>query len=691
MFTYNALLYTERQKRNLTRAQMARFLKINLFSYKMYENGYFKPSKRQVKKISAALDIDYSQYLEGELSYPAELPEKKKNPIVSFFYRVLGNIAFKITFIVLTAASLGFMVSGFVGERWMNNNVKSYYDPEFVSFVERLREDGSVHISIADKLTKPEYYIYEKEETDYFFSKYISITGYYEDSKFSSLSFTATYRTDNARLIYKITPNPLNGYRSYSVDARLTISSTAETIYATYTEVDGEYVTNGITYLGANGKKTYYSAGSDKFTTFNTILGADTKHFVSDFNQLLATKDPEFAPDREDKFSYLTQLLTSGNAKKYAPQMIFFLGKYLGIILTGVNLFIVIFAFIYGSKYGVEVNYRPAQLDVPVDEINRMKKDIRIAPFIPETLLEIVGIILVFIGSFRIVFYVAGFIMGNVSSTLGSSDITAHMQVFMVGMFLLYFIDFDIFLDDKRVFRNVFLYSIIFFCLYGLENLLFRTIEENYAIGDLIRRVPIPNMFGTIACYYLIMFFLFYTPKRIQRKVTLVLYRCCSIIPVLIIFTSWFLYNGYNVLFTADWPIELKNLFNGEKIPFSLLAVSYLFGLYFIRLFFIYKYGEERARVYFNGNKFLWIKNAFIALIIVIIGVVEIILKNDATAHKLGLGMYSNILFLIPLLFFYHPHKGPRNLLLDWTTLALYIIAIGFSYLIVIFMIALSL
>ena len=97
--------------------------------------------------------------------------------------------------------------------------------------------------------------------------------------------------------------------------------------------------------------------------------------------------------------------------------------------------------------------------------------------------------------------------------------------------------------------------------------------------------------------------------------------------------------------------------------------------------------GKEKASVFFNGNKFLWIKNGIVAAIIATIGIVEIILKNNITANKVGLGMYSNILFLIPLLMFYHPHKGPRNLILDWTTLGLYIIAISLSYVAVILMI----
>ena len=160
-----------------------------------------------------------------------------------------------------------------------------------------------------------------------------------------------------------------------------------------------------------------------------------------------------------------------------------------------------------------------------------------------------------------------------------------------------------------------------------------------------------------------------------------------SLIPAAYIFVAWYLYSGYNVLFNADWPMEVRNIFNGEKIPFSILAVSYLFGLYILRFVIVLKYGKDRALTFFNGNRFIWYKNIMVCTIILIIGIVELCLKNNPTANDLGLGMYWNILFLIPLLLFYHPHKGPRNLILDWTTLFFYIIALSFSYIAVILMV----
>ena len=690
MLTYNAFLYTERQKRELSRRKMAKLLHIGHFSYKMIESGYFKPTKKQIKKISEALDVDYSIYFEGELSYPAELPEKKRNKLVALFYKVLGHIAFRITFIVLTTLSVGFLIYGVAAEKYYESHIKMCFNDEMIAFAERIQDNGTIHLYALDKLIRPEYYTYEQDAIEGT-SKYISIVGYYEDELMFNIDFNATYRSDKGRLIYSIEPNIKDGHKNYTIEAKYSRYEDAINFSTSFEGYGDEYKNGDIDLQDSRGIRHFYSEDDAQYAELIGILREKLTTFEQDFNDLLSEKDPSFAMETSEKFFHLAEIYYEGKMKGFVPTIIAFAGKYGGIILSGINLFITIFAFLYGTKKGVEVNYRPAKLDVAVDDIKRMKADMKLSPFIPETLIEIIGILLVFIGSFRVVFYVASFLVGHLSTSLNSSTGTNYMQVFMVGMFLLYFIDFDIFLDDKRVFRNIFLYSIIFFCLYALENLLLRTITNSYAIGSLVQRVPLPNMFGSITCYYLIMFFLFFTPKRIKKKSTLILYRCCAAIPGIVIIAFWFIYNGYNVLYTANWPLEFKNLFNGEKIPFSLLAISYLYGLYFLRLFFERKYGLDRARVFFNGNKFLWIKNIMVCLIILIIGVVELMLRNNATAHKLGLGMYWNILLLIPLLLFYHPHKGPRNLALDWTTLFLYILAISISYFIVVFLVLLSL
>ena len=682
MLTYNGFLFTERKNRGLTRGKMAKLLKISYFSYYFIENGYFKPSKKQIEKISKALDVDYSQYFVDGLTYPAELPEKEKRKIVSWGYRVLGHTVFRIISIAFTAISLGVMLFGLIGENYVNAHQRDYYPEEYVSFVDRLRENGTVHFSVINNFMRPEYYIRKTGEDT--MDKYISIIGEYEDEDLSNLVFTATYRGEGNRLLYEIKPSIFSGYSGYLITAKVTVQETGTTITGQfeYRNIDNFSLYN-ITEVDAKGNKNTYTVNDDKGVAYGIILVLGMYSFEGDFNELLAEKDPTFAPGEENKFAYLTSLYIQAKQESFVPTLLVMLAKYVGIVLTGFGLFVILFSFIYGTRKGKVKKYRETQLAIPDDEIHRMKPDTLILPPLPETLLEIIGIILVFIGSFRIVLYVSSFLDGSFGDSSITLNVSAHMQIFMVGMFLLYFIDFDVFLDDKRVFRNIAMYSIVYVCLYALENLLGNVISDASVVGMIIQRIPMPNMFGTIACYYLIMCFLFYTPKWIKKKAGLIIYRCCSIIPVLFIYSSWFIYNGYDVVYEADWSSYVLNIFNGEKVPFSTLAVLYLFGLFFLRLFFEKKYGVERARIFFNGNKFIWIKNIMISVIILLIAGSELILEQNLVANKLGLGNYTNIIFLIPPLLLYHPHKGPRNVALDWTTTGLYLISIGLAYFIV--------
>lgn len=134
---------------------------------------------------------------------------------------------------------------------------------------------------------------------------------------------------------------------------------------------------------------------------------------------------------------------------------------------------------------------------------------------------EFLGIFLVFFGSVRVLYYCFTF-LGAV--TITGNDFTTVPEVllsfFMVGMFLLYFIDFDIFLDDKRVFRNIVMDFLIFLCLYVLETVLITGMQNSDAIivKEVGNKISMPNNFGTITCYFIMMVTLFYTPQANQNR-----------------------------------------------------------------------------------------------------------------------------------------------------------------------------
>ena len=311
-----------------------------------------------------------------------------------------------------------------------------------------------------------------------------------------------------------------------------------------------------------------------------------------------------------------------------------------------------------------------------------LKTDVRFGPFIPETFLELLGIAMVFFGiGARFIGYIQGFFGAySLSAYLGSTAAAQAMGLFLVGMFLLYFLDFDLFLEDRRVLRNIVAYLIVFLCLYRIELIAVRSLNGGSVLTELAKQIPLPNMFGTIACYFMITYFLFQKPRWMKKRWQLITHRLLALLPIFWIVVSWIIYKGNGVFFTLDWPDWLYFLFNCERLPFSILAISYLVGLYFLRLYYRRKYGENNAAVYFNSNRFLWQKNVFTVLIIGVVAIVEACLAGNATAVNLDMGNYAQIAILIPLVLFYRPHQGPRNRPVDWTILGLYVVAIVLAY-----------
>ena len=312
MLTYNALLYTERKNLNYSRFQMARLLKINLFSYSMIEKGYFKPTKKQAERISQTLELNYHRYLEGEPSYPSELPEKKRNVIVRFFYKVLGSLIFKIIVAVLAGASVGFMISGFVVNAKIESSTRDYFEQEYLTFIDNLKENGNLHLSATGTLTSPEYRYYEKDEVNKT-SKLISIVGSYQDSNAGVLSFTATYRNETSRLIYTLSTTD---YKNGTVVAKYTEYESAISVSTDLSKNKKPLI---LSFVGGDGKKNYYLEDSPEYAPFVEKLSAKYDEYLDDFNNLISSKDPTFATENPNKLEHLMDLRDAGQTKMTQP------------------------------------------------------------------------------------------------------------------------------------------------------------------------------------------------------------------------------------------------------------------------------------------------------------------------------------------------------------------------------------
>ena len=710
MKSYNIVLYEKRMSLKMNRRQFAKELGIPFPFYIMIESGYRKPFKKECEKISKYLELDFNQYLVGEASYPTDIPDKKKKKIIQWWYHLITLKSVKIVAGVFAFFLIALIPTSFIINNHIDTHTRDFFSAEYLQFHDALVDKGETSISIVDTFTRPEIYSVT-ENTD--FVKYVSIKGYYEEKK-----------TGGKTLAINFWENATQGENKYEYRSTTGLSSYRDNKYYLYNEI--AFSTDYSPYEDLSGYQDLEKS-MEGFIVVNSMFALDAIDNTAEimrfeFNGLSEKKIKSLTNDKpgiimelkrqtEDLvkekaiipfFNDMDDLIseklnlnidtkevivkgTLNAANTINTALFVSLGMLiLGIVLGGALVFFEIYAFAYGVKFGEEEKrqFKIRGNLITLNSRKEMKTDIKIGPFLPETFLEILGILIIMVASLRILTYVE-YIFGANGLTFSETQdaFSVLNNLFFYGMFLLYFIDFDIFLEDKRVIRNIFLYLFIFIGIYGLEvKILDMIVESRSLVLMQITKVKFPNMFFSISCYFAIMFFLFYTPKFIKNKKSLVAFRLISLIPTILIFVWYFIFWCANDYWGWNLPNEILYLFDSEKIGFSILCVLYLYSYFFLRLFFEKKYGTERAHKFFNGNRFLWIKNLLTVFIIFLVWLMSYLLRDNDTAVSLGLTSASGVYTLIPILLFYHPHKGERNKVIDYSTLFLYVMALAFGY-----------
>ena len=661
--SYNAYLYNKRLELGLKRRKFAKLLNISNFRYKLIERGYVKPNDSDILKINQALDCDIGEYLEGISSYPTEIPERERSKFVKFIYKLIGARWIRITLFTISILFItGFFVIVFLNS-YCNKHKEINYSDEVVSVRNGIIEKGDKDISLLGDMYYPEISVKVIDEDNNSEEFYMIYSSYNEKDFLVDEKYI--YWNDSYRLlinVYGIEDGYVNGVIS------ITDYESGQSYEGLFTYDNGYKITDYASLLP------------------NELLEKVTNHLND------TDLDKVFSNLLYDKlgldYDYYEEILvpySQGSLRTGSTILIIVFLKFVFLIFGALSLFGYIYFMLYGTKHIDErkafehndkfFEFNPLVID--------LKKDLRFGPFVPETILEIVGIVLVAIGSLRPIVYASSLINYS-SNTLATTDNLLSVQ--LLGIFLLCFLDLDLFMDDKRALRNVALYSIMFFVLYYIEVQIMVLLED---AGTLFSIIPsmflMPNPFAMYSMYFLIMLFLYFTPKIIKTKKGLLIYRLLSILPTIYILVSFFLSNG-NYFFGMDMSnLWFKYFFSGNRFAFSIIAIIFLYGYYFIRLHYKKKYGEENASKYFMGNRFLWNKNLFIALIFLVVWIFEMTLSGNKAMNDMGLGLNKGLIFLVPLLLCYHPHKGERNLGVDYTTLGLYFFAFSYGYIIAIF------
>ena len=649
--SYNYYLYQKRLELNMKKRHFAKLFKMSYLKYHLIERGYLKPSKKDVEKISNYFGIDYNYYLQDERSYPTEIEDKKYLKITLFLYHMFTKKAVKIVLGVFTSLFLLTFTTTQIVSAILENNEKAFQNQYVIDFDDKLEAEGEKNFSLWN-YNYPQ--ITEVSDIGDNNQKAVIVSGVYNKLSFS---FKEIYWIDDYR--FTINFSSLNGD---------TIDYTVMSINYQDYSIDFFFIseTNGVNTL------EYFDEGNEVYTAAKKII--DNYVISNDINDLVKSKlGMDF-----DLITFQNSLnegreRTDGISRINA---IFFL---ISLIFSAIFVFLFAYALIY--QKGKDEKYQFEHSDVllgfnPRNE--KIRKDIRFFPFIPEIVLKIIGILLVVIGATRLMIY-SDTIIEYSSESMATAN--QFLSIQMLGMFFIFFINFDIFMDDIRLFRNILLYTILFMLIFYLEASIIQSFVASESIFNIIvQTFSLPNPFGSAAWYFLIMFFLFFTPKNITTKKRLIIFRTMAILPIAMIIIS-FIIGHIDVLFNVTLDnYWIKYFFKEDRLPLSLLAISYLVLLFFLRLIFKIKYGEERAKRYFNGNKFLFMKNLLAVFLIVVIWIIEMHFRNNLQLNKIGIGVNVYLIILAPLVLFYHPHKGARNTKSDVTLIIIYGISLTLIY-----------
>ena len=669
--SYNLFLYQKREELAMSKKQAAKEIGLPFLRYVLLEGGYIKPSKRDILNISYYYGIDYSEYVKGIHSYP-EVIKAKESKMNGFIYKTCSSKILRIILLCLSFLSLAFSLSGYILGEKNKSDVLSFYSSDFNSFYTAMQEKGDVTYSVASAFKRPTIY---KATGD----KFVSIITSYDKLNVQDFDCYVNYRDDKAKLNYTVKP--------MTFDKKGTID-------VSYFAFDGSFSYKS--FFSYDEEKKAFELGYILSETSNTMTEEETTNITKTFSSHIDEILPSLSSIinqklgiRLDMFSFLKEF--SESSKNYNDRYYAFM---LTTIIAGMNFsfyaFLTCMVFIYGKHRKdcrlelVNSVEHPIYIPKQKHEYRSLKPDWHFSPFLPETLFEIAGIVLTFFGSLKIFYYIS--VLLSAGDGIGSnfqSFSNFLSAIFTIGLFLLYFIDFDLFLNPKKGLRNAcfnfFLFlSISFFIGYTLTLIS----ESNNILFEKLTQYPIPNNFGTISMYFLLIIFLFMTPKWVNTKKKLIFYRLLSLLPIGIIFTTTLIYYEYR-----NWGWELnyfqRYLFSTERPQFSFLCVSYLLLLYFMKLFYQHRYGEENAKRFFLSNRFYFLKNILVTSLILIIAAFELSMKHLDPGNLKGLGQYWQVIFLVPFLPFYHPHVGEKKTNFDWGIKGLYVFFFGFAYILI--------
>ena len=669
---FNDYLYRLRVEKGFSSPKkFAKELGISAFKYGCYERGYLQPKGKEKDIIEKYTGESLDPYLVGRSSYPAPM-KPKKNQVFRGLSKLFKNrIARIITYVIAGLGILCIPAAAIIDYR---NDSKRYnfYDANYVEIYNKVREEGTFTIDLAGYFDKREISIVESGVY------YVTVKAPVSQYGMTEIYYEAVLRNDLERYDIK--------YKNAN-NISFTLSDNGTGEYWSY-------------HTERTGQSTFKSGTISNSHYLNKWNGTTAKAFINDsFSKLISDCDTLFEKLFTEKFdkpniNFYNDVLTvkkHGDTIQNNLTTAYNITAFIGLPLGVIALAMILLWWLY--------MYPEKMLTMEVHELSKEQEEqsehqkhaplpnnkIRLSFFVGENAIRVIGVILLFLGSVRTIFAILAKmgVLTLLDRTFNTGAmLNVFVNVFFLGVFMNYITEMDSLNDEHRLFRNLVVYGLLFITIGIIQTCAVIQLDYmgNGIIYSLEAQLP-NNIFGLVFLFFLTAVFLYYLPKKFEGKKKLTLmWRWFSLLPVIAVFSLYFLIQFVPTLFGYSTPKYVAYFFGAERLPFAVLTFIYLFGTYFLRRYYYRKYGVKNARVFFNGDRYIYIKNFILVAGAIGLGISELVFFIMLPNNAFGFGQSIYIAIIAPLFALFKPRNGNRNIGTSIVSSGLYITAIIVYY-----------
>lgn len=628
MKNYNVHLHELRKAQNLSLKEASKAIGINRLMLYLYENGYFRPTKKAKEK----LEVFYKEKIsyEGEDAYPA--PTKEKT--ISSEKKALG-----VKRIVFGSLSALFLICTILGGVLFNksvNNVESYYGETYNQIREKVNTEGKLGHDLVTSLE----YRYIDEEIGSGVGTFI----FYETDNllyFNECTYSTTYLTEDlgfARFHYHFGSNL--GVSSYV--GEFNFGSWSKGIYLSCNfTYEGEAITKieSLNISMNNG----YDITEDQVvglvndclphveTAFSTLLTKQLGHDTSFYHDFLSARE-------------------QGRKINFALQI-----TGLILILPSIIAFFIVFGVFIGSLIqNIKPRLVTTEPKARSKELEPLPKDWKVEFGIPDIFLVIFSKVLQ-VGSILLLLLA---FLGKVGLPLpkfmSEADFLSFLRIsLLAGIFLEHFVMIGRIKKATTLFKTIIYNLFIFLFVATIETVLIVLTDAwGYDFASLIFNYVPSNVYQVVAIHYLIFLFLFFEPSFLNEKKKYVRYiwHSLSFIPLGLLIASYFLSNNYALTYGVQANIFMNFWFPNGFLPLSIVCVLFMYLTFGIRLYFERRYGKNNAHIFFYGDRYTIYENAICSILILIVASLDFLFIHNQYGYYLGLGSNAWIYTLIPFI-----------------------------------------